>query len=550
MLEGMQFHSRDHNQDYPTLRFTMDLSFQSALDSRTSPCKILCKQFADNGIRLSPTATLSIQHKGSRWRVIDTHANTEYYIIKTLHTLDVHQNLHVVNQIVDRDLCVRCGACEPACPVDIIRFNERAYPYITDESRCILTCTRCLKVCPGEIVNFSSLDRDMFSIQPHPDSITGIAKRAYVSYATDRNVRDRGTSGGLVTQILRYMLERKLIDGALVLGVSTAGGSWHQQPFIARTVADLTHAAKSKYLAVPFLQPLGEIEKVQGNYAVVGLPCYVHALRKYQKVSRKLRERIKLIIGLYCNVVFEPYLFDDVCSFNGIRKEEVANLHFRHGVWPGGVVAELSDGANHKVMKLEEMKDEFNLLKLLYTAPRCNMCIDFSAEYADLAVGDPWLRGPDGKYLFEDGRTTVLVRTEVGNQILHMAAESGYIHLQEIPLKTYMVNFETSGRYKRDFVPKNIMMRRLLKLPVPDYHRPIGRGKFSGFLPMLLKTAILWMARFKWFRRLSTLLAQTGPAITYFAWNRKRKESRFAAAYPRLESFVEKLSPTRLEPDE
>jgi len=249
----------------------------------------------------------------------------------------IADNPHVVNQIVERDLCVRCGACEPACPVDIIRFNDLAYPYITNEDSCITSCTRCLKVCPGEVIDFSLLDRKMFGVHPHPESVTGIARRAFVSFATDSQVRYGGASGGFVTQLLLYMLDKKLIDGALVLGGSTENGNWQLQPFIGRTAEDLRRAKKSKYMVVPFLQPLKEMEEIEGNYAIVALPCYVHAIRKYQKVSKKLRERIKLVIGLYCNVVFEPQLFEDVCEFNGLAKKDVVDFHFRYGEWPGGL---------------------------------------------------------------------------------------------------------------------------------------------------------------------------------------------------------------------
>jgi coenzyme F420-reducing hydrogenase beta subunit len=98
--------------------------------------------------------------------------------------------------------------------------------------------------------------------------------------------------------------------------------------------------------------------------------------------------------------------------------------------------------------------------------------LDFSAEHADIAVGDPWLKGRDGKLLFTDNRTTVLVRTDIGDQVIRMAEAEGYIKLEQIDLKTYMVNFEGGARYKRSFLPKNILLRRLVGKPVPKYHRP------------------------------------------------------------------------------
>lgn len=517
-------------EDYKPL-FSTGLEIQEHLDAGQGVPEALRHTFKTCGISLSGNPPVSVETRGTRWLIADKENNRGYAVRKKQDRLAVYQNLHVVNQIVERDLCVRCGACEPACPVDIIRFDQNAFPYITDEQLCISTCTRCLKVCPGEFANFSKWDEEMFGISPHPESITGIVKRACVSFATDQEIRKEGTSGGFVTQILRYMLEKKIIDGALVLGASSESGRWEEQPFIARTLEDLKRAVKSKYVVTPFLWPLGEMERVEANYAVVGLPCYIHAVRRYQKVSKKIRERIKLIIGLYCNVAFEPHLFDDVCELKGLRKEDVVNFHFRYGDWPGGVIAELRDGRKEKVLKLEEMKDEFNMLKLFYTAPRCNMCIDFSAEYADLAVGDPWLRGPDGSYLFDDGRTSVLVRTDTGREILEKAVADGYVTVRDIPLSTYMVNFEYNARYKRDFVPKTILLRQLLNRPIPKYNRVIGHGTLSGILPMVGRTIILRLARFKWFRKFALTLAQTRPVIAYLAWNRKRKARQFAAKY-------------------
>lgn len=453
-------------------------------------------------------------------------------------------NLHVVNQIVEPGLCVRCGACEPACPVDIIRFDDRQFPYITREEECIRHCTRCIKVCPGAEVDFAKFDAQMFGRSPHPDSITGIAQGAYVSHSTNMTIRKKGTSGGFVTELLMYLLESGEIDGALVMGAESDERGWQERPFIARTLDDLRLATKSKYRVVPFLKPLGEMEKVEGRYAVVALPCYIHAIQKYRKVSPKLRERLKLVIGLYCNVALEPRVYEDLCEYNGARPEDVQSLEFRFGDWPGGVHATLKNGTTTKLLKLEEMKDEFNTLKLFYTPSRCDMCIDFSAEYADIAVGDPWLRGPDGRYLYPDDRTTVLVRTDAGAAALDKAVRAGRLHAEAIPIKTYMVNFEKSARYKRDLVPSYIALRRMLGLSVPRYTRPVRSDGFRGMRKAVQAAFLHLMARWKWWRKLGLFLAQTPPAIAYLRRNRKRKAERFAAAYPKAEAFVEKLMNT------
>lgn len=457
-------------------------------------------------------------------------------------------NPHVVSEIVDAGLCLRCGACAPACPFDILRFDDDAYPYITDEAACPVNCKRCLKICPGETVDFAALDREMFGFSPHPQSVTGIVRRALVTFSTDRQLREAATSGGFTTQLLEYMMQSGYIDGALVLGSISDEKGWREKPFIARSPQELRSAIKSKYRLVPYLEPLKEMEDIDGRYAVVALPCHIHAIKKYVNSTRKLKKRIVLTIGLYCNVAFEPRVYDELCEFNGVEKKDIRHLDFRAGHWPGTVLATLQDGTKTKVLKAEEMRDEFNLLKLFYAPERCNMCVDFSAEYADIAVGDPWLRGrPDGEFIFPDGRTGVITRTEFGDRMIDEAVAAGLIKVEEITLKTFMVNWERAARYKREFVPQNIEIHRALGHKVPDYNRDMPKGTAKEYVKSALKFINYRLAEHKWYRMLGLRIFQTAPALAYFKWNRNSKAKKFIKALPRMEAFYEKYSPRKIE---
>ena len=58
-----------------------------------------------------------------------------------------------------------------------------------------------------------------------------------------------------------------------------------------------------------------------------------------------------------------------------------------------------------------------NIIYRLYTPARCMTCFDASAEFADIAVGDPWMAPPEDHVDFYRGWSFALVRTERGRQV-------------------------------------------------------------------------------------------------------------------------------------
>ena len=48
------------------------------------------------------------------------------------------------------DACIKCGACEGACPVSAI--SEGADKYVIDAGEC-LSCGSCADVCPQEAIS-------------------------------------------------------------------------------------------------------------------------------------------------------------------------------------------------------------------------------------------------------------------------------------------------------------------------------------------------------------------------------------------------------------
>jgi hypothetical protein len=139
-----------------------------------------------------------------------------------------------------------------------------------------------------------------------------------------------------------------------------------------------------------------------------------------------------------------------------------------------------------------------------------------------------------------------LTRTGFADHVIDQAVEAGYLEIEEIPVRTFMQNFEKSARYKRDFVPSNIELRKSLGLPTPEFHRPLPHISTKEKLRHMPKLLLAEVARrFKFVRRLGLKLAQVPPALAYYRWNRKRKGERFKDSYAKLGPFVDRIYPPR-----
>ncbi len=155
-----------------------------------------------------------------------------------------------------------CGTCEALCPKNAIKMqittkNGIYFPKV-DDNECN-NCGICCKICPGDEIDFESLNRDIYGKNPE-NLFVGNYVRSLVGYSQDKEIRYNASSGGLVTQTLIFAIEEGLIDGALVTRMKK-DDPLKPEPFIARTKEEIIEALGSKYCPVPANIALKEILK-------------------------------------------------------------------------------------------------------------------------------------------------------------------------------------------------------------------------------------------------------------------------------------------------
>ena len=452
--------------------------------------------------------------------------------------------LKALAQIVENDLCHRCGSCVGICPTGVLGVDDEEYPVVKNMSACT-DCDLCVKVCPGDEFNAPLVAQQMFPNPPDLNDMHGSFVSGYLSHATDPVVREKSTSGGFVSALLMSLLERGEIDGALVIKADETV-LYKGVPTIARTKEEIFAATKSKYAIVPTNAAFKEIREVPGRYAMVGLPCQIHGYHKAAALDKRIRDRIVLTVGLLCHAAIDhdplKILFDNL----GDQKEEVARFIYRVGKHPGASYAVMNNGKSIPVLfpKAEKYQpsaiEMMNILYRLYTPQRCMTCYDSMVEYADIAVGDPWMPTPGEGIDFFDGYSYLVTRSDRGEKMLQSAMKTGNLSLLKLTDRATRTSSIMMGTEKRNRAFRLLQTRKRAGLPVPNYGFDVGEvakhrhAKHAVATEINLLTHIFcyfpktrdWVLRF-WLSPVGyNILRLNNYRRLFRTWRRNRKSER------------------------
>lgn len=412
--------------------------------------------------------------------------------------------MRTVKQIINSNLCNGCGTCFSFCPFEAIQLeidNKMGIFIPTISEKKCNNCGICYNICPGHEVDFSSFNEDIFNCLPENQTV-GNYRASYIGYSLDDNIRFNSASGGLVSSILIFALNNGIIDGALVTRMSVLN-PFEPEIFIARTKEQILSASGSKYCPVPLNKGLRQIIEEEGNFAVVGLPCHIHGIRKVEKYNEILKNKIALHIGIFCANSVNIYGTERFLWDNHIDPMSVSAITYRGDGWPGKIVVSLKDGRKHHIERKSKNNTIFQKLNYNsafhydYMPKRCLVCRDLTCELADISFGDAWL--PEIIETDNKGTSLVLARTSRGYKLLKNALECGVISLKEIEQSDLMR--AQNYRFKMGWYSR-LLCLKLLRKPVPRY-----TGVYSRFSIIDVISFIFYLPSYYSSNKTSFLLA-------------------------------------------
>jgi len=334
----------------------------------------------------------------------------------------------LIKEVHEKGICQECGGCVSFCSsadYDVLGFKDPYSPpeYI-HKDQC-LKCGICYIICPQTHILDNELNKT-FKFSNFSSMPIGYYEKIYSCQAIDKDFLEKGTDGGVVNSILNFMLEKKLIDGAIV---SKTYAPFSREASFAKNKSDLLQSSGAKLDISP---QLDEIQKFSSythsipklnryklkKLAVVGTPCQFNTIRCMQDLGVTPSENIEICFGLFCyeNFQFEKSKIKEFEKRFKLKFSDIKKINIKEDV----IFKLIDDENGEKIIHIP-----FDHLKK-YMRPACNACSDFTNIYADISFGG--LGSPD-KY------TTIITRTEKGKKLFSKILDAGIIRCIDLDLE-------------------------------------------------------------------------------------------------------------------
>jgi coenzyme F420 hydrogenase subunit beta len=342
---------------------------------------------------------------------------------------------------LDQELCAHCGACQLACPKDLIEFPG-LFPRLGEKAGFLACgqCRDCLDICPGLDPAASRAEVRLFGrYRRRKERWLGIYRQAVAACATAPQVFEASASGGSVTALLAAAMKCQRLDCVLVAGREGT------RPRRAAAAAvfnpeELPRFSPSTYQVFPYLGLIKTLMR-QRPYLRLGLttlPCHTQALRKLQALDTPwgeiIRQQVVFILEIACSSNTLPLGTETlITDLARISLDEVREIRYRHGDYPGQIAITTRKG---KTVAIPFWGAERHFQD--FQPHRCLSCGDWMSGLSDLSVcdGEPEIFKPSQEAASLSEYGIVLVRTKRGARVLDWAKGAGVLktwphHLRE-----------------------------------------------------------------------------------------------------------------------
>jgi coenzyme F420 hydrogenase subunit beta len=289
-----------------------------------------------------------------------------------------------IHDIVEKGLCIGCGICAYSDAIQKTTYSTKFaqnIPLITEQNK---NNRLAFDICPGKGYNIIEDANQLYKSAKY-DLELGRSYGQYAAFSNDTEILTNASSGGVMSQIAVFLLERNIVDRVLTTRFTYVSGP-RTLCILAKSKDDIIRSQGSKYCPVDLSLAIREIKSNNYRVAIIGTPCQIAGIRNIQKVDQSFREKVVLTIANFCGGIKSYNNIDLLAERQHINPNTIKFFRFRGNGQPGSMLIEDNSGKTAEVPY-----PKYVGLNGLSKHLRCHLCVDATGELADIACGDAWL---------------------------------------------------------------------------------------------------------------------------------------------------------------
>lgn len=367
--------------------------------------------------------------------------------------------------------CVGCGLCAGVYP-DAVSMQYSQDGYIRPVFQKEFDQGKLEQLCP------------IYYKKQSIGELWGTNLGLYSAYANDSAIRTAGSSGGVITAMLLWLLQTKRVDAVVETGADRQA-PLRNKTYVCTTAEEVLHCAGSRYAPAAPLENLAQILSDGKRIAFVGKPCDVRAIRNYMRVHPEAQSQILYVFSFFCAGTPSERASLKLADAVGADVNTIQKITYRGNGWPGYATVTDDSGAHTMDYRhswggiLGRDKQQF-----------CRICADGTGEEADIACGDCWHLTEEKKPSFEEaeGQNVVFLRTCKGQDLFFQAMQEGVLSAQ--PYDAELLPLIQPYQFERKAtLVSQVLALKLFGKYVPQY-RFSDLYHLSGYAPWRRKLRI------------------------------------------------------------
>jgi coenzyme F420-reducing hydrogenase beta subunit len=377
----------------------------------------------------------------------------------------------VIDLVVNNDLCIGCGICISYCPNKALNMHWNQYGFLVPQLQG--TCHAdgsCIEVCPfnpypkKEIETESELSNIFFSGEQRSNSKVGKYINIYAGFSAQ--YRMTSSSGGIATYVLSKLFQSGLISHVISVRYSSDAENAFEYAIVSKE-EELLSSSKTRYYPVTLATVFSKIKELEGKVAIVGVACFIKAIRLAQYADPIMKEKIVFLVGIICGGVKSKFFTEYLSSLANKDFNKARNFEYRIKDLDS-TAADYSFGCSVRdeeklhTLKMQSVGDMWGTG--FFKANACDFCDDVTTELADISLGDAWITPYilDGK-----GTNLIVTRTSLAEEIITQGLELKELQVEALSLEKFIASQQGSFNHRRKGLTLRIKLARKKKTIIP-----------------------------------------------------------------------------------